>query len=195
MFSKIEIRRQSTHLFLGCIIVSLLYAGWINAWWLLMGSMITLLGSYLTKKGVKIPLVKTLLNLLGRETENKNMPAKGLIFYLLGSGLTALFYPQEIALASIMILAFGDSISRILGPRGYIKHPFNNNRFLEGILVGTIFATLAGMLFVPFMYSVYASVVTMFIEGMDIEVNNVKIDDNLLIPVLSGALMMLLHSL
>jgi len=43
-------------------------------------------------------------------------------------------------MASVMILALGDSVSRFVGPYGYLKHPFIMKNFLKGLLLALYFA-------------------------------------------------------
>lgn len=194
MITKLEIKRQAIHITLGILIITLFYYDIIN--YIILG-IITIIGfllSYLTKKGHKIPVYTFLLDRLERDSEKAHLRAKGMLFYLLGSSLAMLFFSKEIALASIAILAIGDSTSRLIGPYGYIKHPFNSKKFIEGIIVGGILATVAGYIFVPFYLALSASAVSMFIESLDIEINNFKIDDNLTIPLAAGAVMLLITS-
>ena len=98
-------------------------------------------------------------------------------------------------MAAIMILALGDSFSRLIGPFGKIKHPFNNTKFLEGLIAGLIAASLGAMLFIRPHEAVAASFIAMLLEGVDLKLFKLKIDDNITIPVVAGAIIWLIRIL
>lgn len=195
MLTKLELKRQSIHILLGVIIVLLLYFDIINALILALSFIIVLIVSFLTKKGYKIIIFSYLFKKLERKSEKKKVRAQGFIFFLLGSTLSVLLFPKNIAIASIIILALGDSTSRLIGPYGHIKHPFNNKKFVEGIIFGAIIATIGAMIFVPFIFAISASFISMFIEGLNLTIKKIRIDDNLLIPLVAGLVMVLINQI
>jgi dolichol kinase len=195
MITKLELKRQLSHILLGLLTVTLLYFDIIGAAVLAISACLAALFSYSRKRGFTIALFEPLLKHLERDSEKEKMRAKGLIFYLLGATFAVLLFPKDIALASIMILAVGDSVSRLVGPYGYLKHPLNSERFIEGVIIGGTAATLAAMLFVPFLHALAASAVSMFLEGLDIEISSFKIDDNLTIPLVSGGVMLIVSNM
>ncbi|MBI2583384.1 MAG: right-handed parallel beta-helix repeat-containing protein [Candidatus Aenigmarchaeota archaeon] len=99
-------------------------------------------------------------------------------------------FSRNVALASIMVLALGDSLSH-LGRFGSIRHPFNKTRFLEGTAIGIVAGTLGALYFVPFSAAFFGSLAAMIAESFDLRVSKVKIDDNLLIPLVAGLVMSL----
>ena len=189
MLTKLEVKRQITHMFTGFIIILGILEGIIRCFWLGIAFIIVCFFSLSIKKGYRIPIFSFFLDHFQRSSERKGIPAKGFIFYLLGSFLACFFYEHDISLASIAILAVGDSTSRLVGPFGYIKHPFSNVKFVEGIIAGGIVATLAAMLFVPFHYALIGSFVAMMIESLDLKIKGQRVDDNVLIPVFGGLIM------
>ncbi len=195
MITKLELKRQLVHILLGIIIVVLLYYNIINALILFLCLIFFFIISFLQKKKYKIIFFSYLLEKLERKYEKKKIRAEGFIFYLLGSSLAVFLFQKNIALASITILALGDSISRLIGPFGYVKHPFNNKKFLEGAIVGAIISAMVAMLFVPLILALPASIVSMLIESTDIKIKKIKLDDNLLIPLVAGAVMFLINQL
>ena len=106
-----------------------------------------------------------------------------------------LFFPKDIAMASIIILAFGDSVSRIVGPYGYLKHPFHDAKFLEGVIAGAAAAFLGALLFISWLPALAASIISMLIEGIDLKVKVFKIDDNLLIPIVAAITIFLIETI
>lgn len=187
MLTKLEIKRQLMHIFIGILIVVLLYFDLINALILFIVFIVGFIISFLSGK-FKIPIIYSFIKNFGREEDLYKFPGKGLVFYALGAFLAVLIFPKEIAMASIIILALGDSVSRLVGPYGYLKHPFHSEKFLEGVIAGVFAATLGAMFFVSFLQAFLASAVTMLIEGIDLEIKKFRIDDNLMIPVVAGGI-------
>ena len=119
----------------------------------------------------------------------EEFPGKGAIFYFLGAFLVVFIFPKDIAMASIMVLALGDSVSRLVGPYGYLKHPFTNTKFFEGVIAGTTAAFFGALFFVPWILAFIGSLVSMLLEGLDLRIRGFKIDDNLLIPIVAAVVM------
>ena len=191
MFTKKEIQRQSVHILLGVALVILIYTELISWHHLLIGAGMVFILSFFLSRGRKVPF-QSIIAHLQRKDEKEGMHLKGLFFYLMGSTFAVLLFEKEVALGAILILAFGDSISRLAGPYGFLKHPFNNQKFIDGIIAGIIAATIAAWAFVPIGAAFLASAGAMIIEGLDIRINQFKIDDNLTIPLVSGFILHLL---
>lgn len=192
MITKLELRRQLVHITLGVILMLTFFFELVPKYFLIIATFGTLLASIFLKTNIHIPIVDLILRRFQRKSEKQGMPLKGAFFYFLGSTIVLYTFPKMIALASIAILAFGDSISRLVGPYGYLKHPYNNKKFIEGIIAGGITATLGGWIFVPIQYAFLASIVAMLLEGLDIEINGMKVDDNLTIPLAASLTIYLL---
>ena len=188
MLTRLELRRQLLHIFLGLILVFLLNFNLINATILFIIFIIGLAFSLLSRK-FHIPIIYNLLNIFDRKEDLEKFPAKGAVFYLFGAFLVVFIFPKDIAMASIMILALGDSISRLVGPYGYLKHPFHTEKFFEGFIAGTITGFLGALFFVPWLLAVIGSFISMLIEGIDLRIKGFKIDDNLLIPIVAAVVM------
>ena len=193
MLTKLEVKRQSVHIIVGVVIVVLVYFDILNAMALFIIAISGFLVSFWCKKR-HIPVISKLLKTLDRKKDLESFPGKGLVFYVLGSFFAVFFFEKDIAMAAIMILALGDSVSRLVGPYGYLKHPFHNEKFLEGVLAGAVAGFLGALIFVSWFEAVLASVVAMLIEGADLELNNFKIDDNLMIPVVAGGVIWVVRS-
>ena len=210
--NEFEINRQIFHVILGVsIVVFLLYGG-------LTGSVLSLLFgisdgntlldvrniililiivglilSYLSTK-IKIPIIYPLLQKFERKEELKRFPGKGTIFYLIGVYISLMLFPKEIAMASIMILALGDSVSHLYGLHyGKIKHPLSSTKFLEGTIAGFIAGFIGAFVFLPWHEAFFASLAAMIVEAVEIKIGTEQVDDNLIIPVVAGAVVWLIR--
>ena len=192
MLTKLEIKRQIVHIILGILIVILLNFNLINATYLFFIFIFGLILSSLSTK-FNIPVIHQFLRTFDREKDLEKFPGKGAIFYVLGAFIVVLIFPKDIALASIMILALGDSVSRLVGPYGYLKHPFHNEKFFEGVIAGAVAGFIGALFFVSWLPALIASSVSMLIEGIDLRIKNFKIDDNLLIPIVAGVVISLIE--
>lgn len=188
MLSKLEVKRQIMHIFLGIAIAILLNFNLINAAILFIIFVAGLILSLSSRK-FHIPVICIFLKAFDRKKDLESLPGKGAIFYVLGAFLVVLIFPKEIAMASIMILALGDSVSRLVGPYGYLKHPFHNEKFFEGVIAGAIAAFFGALIFVPWILAFSGSLVSMLLEGLELRIKGFKIDDNLLIPVIAAVVM------
>ena len=136
--NNFEWNRQLFHIFLGFVIVGLLMYGLINKEIILVLIFIGLILSYLSKK-TKIPVIYELLQRYERKQDIERFPGKGMLFYFIGVYIALLLFPREVAMASIMVLALGDSVSHLYGLHlGKIKHPLSSTKFLEGTIAGFI---------------------------------------------------------
>jgi len=181
----LELRRQIAHLLFGILLVLLIYFDIIGFEVVGVLFIISLLIPYFCK----IRHFNKFVYYLERESETNSFRAKGLVFYLLGVFFSLILFDKNIALASIIILAVGDSISAI---KGRVKHPFNNKKYLEASVLAWLISGFIASLFVPFYISYIASFVAMFIESFDLK--KLKIDDNLIIPLIAGLVMTLIQS-
>jgi len=189
---KLELRRQIAHLVVGLGIAFLLKLGLLSS---TLFVLILILGGVfsLLQRKYQFPSIHKLLSLFERENDLKNFPGKGPFFLLLGSYFAYLLFPQNIAIASICILAVGDSVSHLFGQYlGKITiYPVKNKK-LEGTLVAIGASTLVALLFVSFPQAFIGSFLVMMVEYFLPRQITHYLDDNLIIPILAGALMLLL---
>ena len=143
---RLEIKRQPLHILFGLLLIALIQYSLLTPIILSVTIIITALLFLLIKKARPKPIYK-LLEFVERKENLEHFPGKGLIAYLVGVLIVMLLFEKEILLAAIMILALGDSFSRLIGPFGRIKHPFNDTKFLEGIIAGAIAASLGERFF------------------------------------------------
>lgn len=188
---KQEIIRQLMHIFFGLIIVILISAELINAWFLFYILLASILLSFLSIK-FNIPVVSWFLR--NFERQNTRLPGEGFVFFLTGSLLAIKLFSQDIALASILILSFGDGISHLVGEGiGKSRIIFNRNKNIEGLIFGVIAGTLSALFFVSFLEAFIASLAAMLVEAVEIKIRDNHIDDNLFVPLVAGTAVLLLR--
>ena len=185
---RFEVRRQWIHALTGLTIAFLIYTDLLSADLLLLGAFFGAVLS-LTERFIPLPIVTPILNYFERPHHLKAFPGRGLLFMVIGSFLAVYFFEKNIAVAAIVILALGDSITNIFGRYfGEIKLPYNRKKTIDGVLVGIAAATLGSFFFVPFHVALIASLGAMFVETLDLKIG-IEIDDNLLIPIVAGGIM------
>ena len=187
VIDKFELKRQIFHLLLGIATIILLSYNIINAWIifiiLLAGIIVSLLS-----KNFKIPVVYWLLNQFEREAEFKKFPGKGSMFFCAGVLLTIMLFPQDIAFASIIILALGDSVSHLFGMYvGRTKGIFGSKtKTIEDSIAGIFVAFLGALFFVIWYEALLAAVVAMIAEAVELDMNKHRVDDNIIVPLAAG---------
>ncbi|MBI2102932.1 hypothetical protein HYT55_03780 [Candidatus Woesearchaeota archaeon] len=194
MLTKQELLRQILHLIIGVVVVTLLYYEILTSLSLFLLIVIGILASFISKRK-SLPLFHFFLKHLEREEQRKTFPGRGLIFFFIGVLLVIQLFPQDIAFASIMVLAFGDSISHIVGERfGQLKNIFNgkSKKLLEGTVAGALVGFLAAAIFVPLSQAFLGSFAAMIAEVIEIDFNQKPVDDNVVVPLVAGTVMYLL---
>lgn len=203
---KGEVQRQLIHLFTGITLILLIRTAGDMALTLLL----FLLAFYVLISAViimdKLPLsLSTFLCRWGRPSK-QNVPLKGTILLLCGITLSFILFPEEIVYASIAIVAFGDSVATAVGVLiGTHKLPYSKQKTVEGTVSGIIAAFLASSFFVSPVQALVGSVGGMLLESV-IDLQTIRefnsqmiykffLNDNFLIPLFSGILMVIIGSL
>lgn len=186
-----ELRRQVLHMLVGTVIIILFLNNWIT---LLAFFIIVCLGIFLSfvGKNVKLPIMSWFIGFFEREQDKNKFPGRGIIFFGAGCILVLRLFTRDIALASIIILTFADSIAHLIGSNfGKITNPLNNKKKIEGSIAGFLVGSLVAMLFVSPLLSIIGSFAAMLFEAVRFEVSGERIDDNLLVPLIAGTFMYL----
>lgn len=185
---KFEARRQLFHILLGLSIVVFINYNILNRITMPIIIIAGFLISHYSKKS-SIPVISWFLLKFERKTHLRTFPGRGVIFYFLGAFIVLLLFDdRNIALASIMILAFGDSVSHIFGIHfGKTPHPLSGKKFIEGGIAGFFAGLLGAMVFVNFQEAALAAFAAMAAEAIDVKIGIEQVDDNLIIPVVAGA--------
>ena len=103
-------------------------------------------------------------------------------WFLLGTGLAVFFFPREVAVPAILVLSLADPAASYVGRR-WGRRPFGTGT-VEGSLV---FATLATILLVATTGWVTGVLTALVVTG--IERIPWPLDDNLTVPLATGALL------
>lgn len=198
MINKLEARRQIFHVLFGIVLALLIYFEFIDFAILLGVAVAGLLLSIISRKH-KIPILTWFLKQFDREKDITRFPGKGALFYIFGVLIVyGLFITQpdgkNIVAASIMILALGDAAPHFVAHLGRIKHPFSDVKYVEASVFGAMLAFLGAVFFVRPLEALIASVVAMFIEGIDLKIG-LELDDNLVIPVVAATTIWILRML
>lgn len=195
MVNILEIKRKLFHLLSGLVLVILIDLGIFNWISLLIIFILGLAFSFLIKRKIRVPIVSWLLDHMDREHDLKKFPGKGPIYFVLGCLISVLLFEKNIALASIIILTIGDSVGALFGLHfGNIKNPLNRNKFIEGTIIGIILAFVGACIFVNYKEAFFGALFGMLIESIELRLNkDIKIDDNLTVPIVSGLVIYLLR--
>lgn len=115
-------------------------------------------------------------------------------WFLLGCFLSVLLFPKYVAMLGITVLIFGDAFAALIGMK-FGKHKFKNGKSLEGtlgfIVVSYLFlAAFAIVLNSDLQFIVASAVSIPFVAVAEIYSKQLKIDDNLTIPLVFGFLML-----
>ncbi|MFC1801369.1 diacylglycerol/polyprenol kinase family protein [Nanoarchaeota archaeon] len=191
--NKLEIKRQLWHLLGGLGLVALIYFDLVNFWYLLIGFFGVAVLFIVYQKFWKIPVLRFFIENLERKNNLEKYPGMGSLLFLLSAVIVVGLFPKEIAMAGLVILAFGDSIPVLFGGYGRIQYFHNKKKTWEGILMGIVLSALAARLFVAWYEAWIAAAVVMLIEGFDLKIFGWKLDDNLMIPILAGLIIYLLR--
>lgn len=188
---RFEVRRQVAHVFIGLSILFLYSIDLLTPELMLailaLGGMLSL-----ASHGMEVPGLKHLLDYFERPQHRRSFPGRGSFFMVLGALLAMVLFPKTIALAAIAIMTLGDAVTNIFGRYfGEVKLPYNPKKTVDGALMGVAAAALGAFYFVPLHVAILASFVAMFVETLDLKIL-FQIDDNLIVPVVAGGVMMLL---
>ena len=186
-----ELAREILHIITGVAVLLLLIYNLITPFILFI---LLLIGVFLSLLSLrfKIPLICFFLDKFEYPGDLKNFPGRGLIFAIAGTLLALKLFPQNIALASIAILTFADPTSHLIGALfGKTKSFFDKGKNIEGHLAGFIISSLIAMFFVQPALAIAGSLTAMTFESLIIEIQKIKLDDNLIIPLAAGTAMIL----
>jgi len=108
------------------------------------------------------------------------------VYFAFGILLTLLLFPEPASYAAIAIFALGDSTASLIGGTLTGKPlPFNRAKTLEGTIGGFFFAFLGGCVFVISWIALAGAILGMIVEYLPLPIN-----DNLLIPLSVGVVLM-----
>ncbi|MEM4499781.1 MAG: hypothetical protein QXD62_00300 [Candidatus Woesearchaeota archaeon] len=183
-----KIVRKIIHILFGCFFSILFYLNLLSSihvfYLLILSSIISFI-----HKHKPLPILRELLNVLQKPNENK-FPGKGFIMFLIGILLATRLFPKDIALASIMILTFGDSLSEIFSAIcPYPKFSLKKGKSLFGFLISFFASLLTASFFVSPFLAFFGVISAIILELFEIKIEDQILDDNIMIPLVSGTIM------
>ncbi|MFH1977952.1 MAG: hypothetical protein ABIJ92_01350 [Candidatus Aenigmatarchaeota archaeon] len=134
---------------------------------------------------------------LGFERKDVARPLMGAFWFYFGCGIAFLLFPIGIASAACLMLAIGDSFSTMIGHK-YGKHKILGKKSVEGSIAFYITALIPAVILLPLIPAIIGALVAVLVELLpDIKAfRTLKkkqiIDDNWLIPILSGLVIYLI---
>lgn len=196
MLTTKELKRQFFHMGVGLVTAVLVYYEILSSLAIFLLIVVGILISILSKR-IRIPGVSLFLDHMERDDVRKTFPGKGPIFFFVGVLLVLKLFSKDIAMAAIMILTFGDSVSHLVGARiGKIKNIFNgqSKKLFEGTIAGTVAGFLGALIFVSATEALLAAFSAMAAEVVEIELNQNQLDDNVIVPLVAGTIIFLLRT-
>jgi len=181
---RIELVRKSIHLMIGIVPTLASVNLTLTIGLLAFGTLAYAASESLRMGGIEVPLVARVTELAARRRDSGKF-VMGPVTLGLGAMLSLLLYPNPAAAIAIYALAFGDGLSSLVGKiLGTIRLPFTGGKSLEGSLTCFLAVFVAtwsvSRRFTP---SLAIAVFATLIEAMPL-----KDLDNIVLPVLAGAL-------
>jgi len=190
--ARLELKRQIFHIVIG--ILMLLFMVFFQRRIVLITLLSILIVGILfslTSIRKRVPIVSFLLDKMGRCADEK-FPGKGFLFFIAGCLLTFKIFSHDIALASIAVLTFGDSVSTLVGSfknglgKKYRAEPFNKYKAVYGTIIGIIVSFPIACIFISPLYAAAAAAAGMLAEAISLKLGEQEADDNLIIPLAAG---------
>jgi len=137
-------------------------------------------------EGREVPLISVVTRHAASQSELRGFAAAPL-YFAFGILFTLLVFPHPASYAAVAMFCFGDAAASLFG--GLISNslPFNKGKTWEGSVAGFFFAFLAGTFFVSPTLALVGAAIAMTVEVLPLPIN-----DNVLIPVITGAALTLL---
>jgi dolichol kinase len=177
-----ELLRKSVHLVSILIVLIYEFFGKEAVLWVLMIFLVTVLflDYFRLEHNMRIPFFYTMYR------ENEANRLGGHIYFSLGAIAAISLFSKEIAYAAVLMTTFGDTaaalIGKFYGKRRIFQKIFKNDKSVEGSASEFIIDFLIGLLILG---NPLVSLVMTFIATLTETAVN-KIDDNLVLPILSG---------
>jgi dolichol kinase len=188
----LELKRKILHILIGIIGLVLLIFHIITPLIIFIVLVIGIITSLLSLK-YNMPIICYFLDNCEREKDKKELPGRAVIFGVTSSLLVLKLFSENIALASIAILVFGDPISHLIGRAlGKTNSIINPKKNIEGNIAGGLISSLFAMFFVPIPMAIAGSLIAMISELVMIKIQEIQLDDNLIIPLTAGTTMLLI---
>lgn len=137
-------------------------------------------------EGKELPLISAITRHAASQSELHGFAAAPL-YFACGIFLTLILFPAPASYAAVAMFCLGDSAASLFGGLISTSLPFNKGKTWEGSVGGFFFAFLAGLFFVSPMWALIGAAIAMMVEVLPLPIN-----DNILVPVITGFALTLL---
>jgi dolichol kinase/phosphoserine phosphatase len=137
-------------------------------------------------EGKELPLISAITRHAASQSELHGFAAAPL-YFACGILLTLILFPAPASYAAVAMFCLGDSAASLFGGLISSSLPFNKGKTWEGSVGGFFFAFLAGLFFVSPIWALIGAAIAMTVEVLPLPIN-----DNILVPVITGAALTLL---
>jgi dolichol kinase len=188
-----ETQRKLFHLAAGVAFAFLVYEGIASVWVL---AAITLAGFIVSAamRRRRLPVIEWFLRRMERDDAMATFPGRGAFFFFCGMLITVAIFPRDVAAASIMVLAIGDSVAPLAWKQFVRNRKHVTGRAIPPTVVGLLAAAAGAWAFVPLQDAFAAAAAGMAIEAID-SIRGRRIEDNITMPIAAGIAIMLLRIL
>ncbi len=128
-----------------------------------------------------------------RESERTTLT--GSPWYILGTLCAAAFFDLPVAIVAVAFLAFGDVSATTVGEIWGKTKLWDGKKSLEGTVAFFVAGIVAGVVISRFYPMDMAVIIAGAVSAAIVEILPLKVNDNLTIPLLSGAVMQLVARL
>ncbi len=132
-------------------------------------------------EGRELPLISAITRHAASQSELRGFAAAPL-YFAFGILFTLVLFPHPASYAAIAMFCLGDATASLFGGLISTSLPFNKGKTWEGSLAGFVLAFLAGTFFVSPIFALVGAAIAMTIEVLPLPIN-----DNVLVPVITGA--------
>lgn len=139
-------------------------------------------------EGFSLPVISAITRHSANQSELFGFAAAPL-YFAFGIVTTLILFPAHAGGAAIAMFCLGDSAASLFGGMLTTSLPFNKGKTIEGSLAGFVFAFLAGTFFVSPLLALVGAAIAMTIEVLPLPIN-----DNVSVPILTGAALTLIMS-
>lgn len=189
-----EVRRKCIHL--SSALIPILYA--FMPTWLALSILLPLLGVALALDWarVRFPAVRARVERcfgrLFRSEESRRL--SGATYVLVAGVLCIALFPKRVAIAVLLIMSVSDALASLVGRRFGTVRLFGKS--IEGSLAHAASACLIGLAALPAapVAAVLGALCATLVEALPLRLGRHHVDDNLAVPLASGAVITLILS-
>ena len=134
-------------------------------------------------EGREVTIISAITRHAASQSELRGFAAAPL-YFAFGILFTLVIFPHPASYAAIAMFCLGDSAASLFGGLISTSLPFNKGKTWEGSIAGFFLAFLGGLFFIPAhpLIALVGAAIAMTVEVLPLPIN-----DNVLVPVITGA--------